>query len=131
MIKQVAIVGQTRDRGQLFLDWFTETRKNDVKTICKNINRSEIILNNGDLYRNIPANDSSRGCRFHQVFIEMGTNQDVVNYIVRPFLMEHDNVNEEDMIIYFFIDKDKYYFYRPIYGREYYENIGISINSIK
>lgn len=127
MIKQVAIVGQTKNRGELFLDWFTELRKKDVKTISKNINRQEVILNNGDYYRNIPANNSCLGCRFHQVFIEMGMDQDIVNHIVRPFLMEHDSVQEDDMMIYFYSTEKGYSFYRPIYGLQNYIDLGIPL----
>jgi len=89
-----------------------------------NYNHYEVELRNGKRYKVIPSNNASRGNKYNQIFIEIGTEQVFVDTIVMPSLIASD-ILEEDMIIYYNSCKDGYRFFIPVGGCEFYTRIGL------
>jgi hypothetical protein len=99
MGRRIGIIGKTTSSADRFLTWFIhETNPKDISRIRLKPYKLEMI--NGDEYRVVPANNSSRGHRFQQLFIEVGADRDFINCVALPSLVSY-NAKSEDAAIYF------------------------------
>jgi hypothetical protein len=116
----IAIVATTREKGNEFFNYIVKNiRKENVLKINESSYMKLAEFNNGDSCFVIPSNDSSRGYKYDQVFIEIGTDINFVNIVVLPSLIV-SNVPEEDQVIYFYKQLDNYIFYQRFGGINFY-----------
>jgi hypothetical protein len=111
----IGIVGLDKESGENFFKSISIHL--DIEKRYDYLKKSAIETKNGNLYEIIPYRCLSRGGRFNQVFIEIGINADIINYVIEPKIIRSDSINEEDQIIYFYkCDNGGYFFFKRRYA---------------
>lgn len=86
-------------KGNIFLEKLVENiPEENMVTFRKSTNEGFFLrLKNGDTYQVVLANHSSRGCKYHRVYIDKDINIDFVYCVILPMSLEYGH----EEIIYF------------------------------
>jgi hypothetical protein len=69
-VKFIAVFGDSKKSGYEKLDQLLENIPiSEIIHLQRNDIRYEVVLNNGNVYRVLPANEAARGYRYHKAYI--------------------------------------------------------------
>jgi hypothetical protein len=101
MIKTVGVIAIKLETASKFLhDLIGEMPYKNIKNIIDRQNNCYAELVDGTIYKTVPSNDSARGHRFTDLYLQHGLDQEFINYIAMPFLIAHDD-GSEPTVTYF------------------------------
>lgn len=116
MSNKIGIFGKTVKQSNDFLEWLVyhiSAYKEDIEIDHIIPYGRKIQLKNGDLYISLPSTNYSRGYKFNQIFIEIGTDLIFIDCVAIPLIISSD-IPEEDRVIYFYNYLKEYRFYKPL-----------------
>jgi hypothetical protein len=92
----VAVFGKTKKEAEKFLIQLVNNMKfGDVESVIQ-ASRTEVILKNGSRYIALTASDCSRGYRFEKAYVQKGIDQELLNFIIRPYFSGEENIEYFD-----------------------------------
>lgn len=75
----------------------SELKLKEVDGFNKGYSTASLSLKNGDSYKVVKGNDSSRGHRFNKAYVSKDVSEEFVNCCIKPFLFG----DFENNLIYF------------------------------
>ena len=103
MIKTVGVIAtKLEDANEFLNNLIGEMPYKNVKTVKKIQNNIYCELTDGTIYKTVASNDSARGHRFTDLYLQKGLDQCFVDYIAMPFLISHDD-GSDPTITWFYL----------------------------
>jgi len=82
---KILVYGVTRERARSKLqDLLDNFKHGDVNKVSKGYNDFVVELKNGDIYKTVTANDSSRGHKWDYAYIDNLIDVELTNNIIMP-----------------------------------------------